>query len=140
MQYEQRAPDRPGLRADPAGNLTERVVADMSKASALVDVGKKRVNPLRELWQNKFLYLLALPAIAYTFIFSYLTLPYIVIAFEKFNYKTGIFSPFVGLANFEYFFKSSWAWTVTRNTLVINILFLLVVRCAPCCGPSGSMR
>ena len=98
----------------------------MSKASALVDVGKKRVNPLRELWQNKFLYLLALPAIAYTFIFSYLTLPYIVIAFEKFNYKTGIFSPFVGLANFEYFFKSSWAWTVTRNTLVINILFLLV--------------
>ena len=126
MQYEQRAPDRPGLRADPAGNLTERVVADMSKASALVDVGKKRVNPLRELWQNKFLYLLALPAIAYTFIFSYLTLPYIVIAFEKFNYKTGIFSPFVGLANFEYFFKSSWAWTVTRNTLVINILFLLV--------------
>ncbi len=126
MQYEQRAPDRPGLRADPAGNLIERVVADMSKASALVDVGKKRVNPLRELWQNKFLYLLALPAIAYTFIFSYLTLPYIVIAFEKFNYKTGIFSPFVGLANFEYFFKSSWAWTVTRNTLVINILFLLV--------------
>ena len=104
MKYEQRAPDRPGLRADPAGNLTERVVADMSKASALVDVGKKRVNPLRELWQNKFLYLLALPAIAYTFIFSYLTLPYIVIAFEKFNYKTGIFSPFVGLANFEYFF------------------------------------
>ena len=98
----------------------------MSKASALVDVGKKRVNPLRELWQNKFLYLLALPAIAYTFIFSYLTLPYIVIAFEKFNYKTGIMSPFVGLKNFEYFFKSSWAWTVTRNTLVINILFLLV--------------
>ena len=37
-----------------------------------------------------------------------------------------VFSPFVGLKNFEYFFKSSWAWTVTRNTLVINILFLIV--------------
>ena len=98
----------------------------MSKASALVDVSKKRVNPFKELWTNKFLYLLALPAVVYTFIFSYLTLPYIVIAFEKFNYKTGVFSPFVGLKNFEYFFKSSWAWTVTRNTLVINILFLIV--------------
>lgn len=102
------------------------MIANMSKASALVDVSKKRVNPFKELWTNKFLYLLALPAVVYTFIFSYLTLPYIVIAFEKFNYKSGVFSPFVGLKNFEYFFKSSWAWTVTRNTLVINILFLIV--------------
>lgn len=87
---------------------------------------KKRVNPLKELWRNKFLYLLALPAVIYTFVYSYLSLPYMAIAFEKFNYKTGIFSPFVGLKNFEYFFQSSWAWTITRNTLVINILFLIV--------------
>ena len=107
-------------------HYSERMIANMSKASALVDVSKKRVNPFKELWTNKFLYLLALPAVVYTFIFSYLTLPYIVIAFEKFNYKSGVFSPFVGLKNFEYFFKSSWAWTVTRNTLVINILFLIV--------------
>ena len=58
--------------------------------------------------------------------FSYLTLPYTVIAFEKSNSQDGHLSPFVGLKNFEYFFKSSWAWTVTRNTLVINILFLIV--------------
>lgn len=87
---------------------------------------RRRVNPIKELWNNKFLYLLALPAMAYTFIYCYMSLPYIVIAFEKFNYKTGIFSKFVGLQNFEYFFKSSWAWTITRNTLVINILFLVV--------------
>lgn len=86
---------------------------------------KKRSDPFSELWKHKFLYLLVLPAALYTFIFSYLTLPYMVIAFEKYNYKTGIRSPFVGLKNFEYFFKSSWAWTVTRNTLVINVLFLL---------------
>lgn len=87
---------------------------------------RRGVNPLRELWQNKFLYLLVLPAVVYTFIFCYLTLPYIAIAFEKFNYKTGIFSEFVGLKNFQYFFASSWAWTITRNTLIINILFLVV--------------
>jgi len=86
----------------------------------------RKVNPLKELWKNKFLYLLALPAVVYTFVYSYMSLPYMVIAFEKFNYKTGLFSPFVGLKNFEYFFKSSWAWTITRNTLMINILFLAV--------------
>lgn len=94
-------------------------------AEAAVVIPKKRVNPFKELWTNKFLYILALPAIVYTFIFSYYTLPYMVIAFEKFNYKTGIFSEFVGLKNFEYFFSSSWAWTVTRNTIVINVLFLV---------------
>lgn len=86
---------------------------------------KKRGNPFREIWRHKFLYLLVLPALLYTFIFSYMTLPYMAIAFEKYSYKTGIRSPFVGLKNFEYFFKSSWAWTVTRNTIVINVLFLL---------------
>ena len=72
----------------------------MSKASALVDVSKKRVNPFKELWTNKFLYLLALPAVVYTFIFSYLTLPYIDIAIYTFNNKTGVFSPIVVLKNF----------------------------------------
>ena len=85
----------------------------------------KRVNPLREIWHHKFLYILVLPAVIYTFVFSYLALPYLAIAFEKYNYKTGLKSPFVGLRNFQYFFQSSWAWTVTRNTLVINVLFLV---------------
>ena len=98
----------------------------MHKQAVGVSVAMKgRVNPLQELWNKKFLYLLALPAVIYTFIYGYLTLPYVVIAFEKFNYASGIFSPFVGLENFASFFRSSWAWTVTRNTLVINFLFLL---------------
>ncbi len=86
---------------------------------------RKKVNPLREIWDKKLLYLLALPAIAYTFIYGYMALPYIIIAFEKFHYSTGIMSPFIGLENFQAFFKSSWAWAITRNTLVINFLFLI---------------
>lgn len=86
---------------------------------------RERVNPLKEIWGKKFLYLLVLPAILYTFIYGYMTLPYIAIAFEKFHYKTGIRSPFVGLDNFKAFFRSSWAGAVTRNTLVINFLFLI---------------
>jgi putative aldouronate transport system permease protein len=86
----------------------------------------KTKNVFYELWHNKYLYLLALPAVVYTFIFGYMTMPYMAIAFEKFNFKTGIFSPFVGVENFRHFFASSWAWTVTRNTLVINIFFLVI--------------
>lgn len=97
----------------------------MSKPSASAAAVKKRVNPVKEIWQNKFLYLLVLPAAIYTFIFSYCTLPYIAIAFERYNFRTGLLSPFTGLDNFRYFFASSWAWTVTRNTLMINVLFLV---------------
>ncbi len=85
----------------------------------------KIMNTGWELWKNKFLYILALPAMLYVFIYSYATLPYISIAFQKFNYKTGLFSPFIGLNNFKYFFRSSWAWIVTRNTLMINFVFLI---------------
>lgn len=100
----------------------------MSKQkSALESLGidRERVNPFREIWSKKFLYLLVLPAIVYTFIYGYMTLPYIAIAFEKFHYKTGIRSPFIGFDNFAAFFKSSWAGAVTRNTLIINFLFLI---------------
>ncbi len=62
----------------------------------------------------------------YTLIFGYLTLPYLVIAFQRFSYKTGIFdSEWVGLKNFEYFFKSSRAWLVTSNTLKLNLIFII---------------
>ena len=98
----------------------------MVKTAGKTTLGQpRRVNPIVEIWSKRFLYVLALPAIVYTFIYGYMTLPYIIIAFEKFHYKTGIASPFIGLDNFSSFFRSSWAWAVTRNTLMINFLFLI---------------
>lgn len=98
----------------------------MSSSTAVKkNARKKRPNPFAEIWNNRFLYLLAVPAILYTFIYGYMTLPYIAIAFEKFHFSSGIRSPFIGLTNFTAFFESSWAWAVTRNTLVINFLFLI---------------
>lgn len=82
---------------------------------------------LRELKQNGSAYLLVVPAAIYTLIFGYFTLPYMLIAFQKFNFKTGIFnSPWVGLDNFEFFFSSPRAWEVTFNTLKLNFLFIVV--------------
>ena len=76
--------------------------------------------------RNPFSYLLLLPAMAYVFVFGYMTYPYIIIAFKKFNYQLGPWgSPFVGLDNFTFFFKSSVAGRVVFNTLFLNIAFIL---------------
>lgn len=80
---------------------------------------------IKELSKNRTLYLFLVPAGLYVLFYGYLTLPYMIIAFERYNFKTGIRSEFVGLANFRYFFSSSWAWTVTRNTLILNFFFII---------------
>lgn len=72
-------------------------------------------------WQ---LLVLSLPAVIKVFIFSYLPMVGIVIAFKELNYADGLFkSPWVGFKNFEFFFKSSDAWRITRNTLSMNFMF-----------------
>jgi putative aldouronate transport system permease protein len=79
-----------------------------------------------ELLKNRFSYLLILPAMVYVFVFSYATYPYLLIAFQKFNYTKGILhSDWVGFKNFEFFFKSSDAMLITLNTIKLNLLFLI---------------
>ncbi|WP_233531961.1 ABC transporter permease [Paenibacillus alkalitolerans] len=75
--------------------------------------------------KNKYLYLLILPGFIFIFIFEYLPLFGLVIAFQDFNAVKGIMgSEFVGLKNFEFFFQSKdWLW-VTFNTVYLNLLFL----------------
>ena len=69
--------------------------------------------------------LMLLPAVAYTVIFSYIPMTGIVMAFKKYSYAGGIFnSPWNGLKNFEFFFKSGQAALVTRNTVLYNLLFI----------------
>lgn len=85
----------------------------------------KRDGWISDVLSNPFSYLLLLPAAAYTLVFGYLTLPYILMAFENYNFQLGIWrSPFVGLKNFEFFFRSNSAWQVTFNTLYLNVLFI----------------
>lgn len=81
----------------------------------------------RALRKNKVLLMMLIPAFLYFFIFSYLPMSGAVVAFKSYNFRDGIFgSPWVGLSNFEYFFKSGQAWTVTRNTILYNVGFIVV--------------
>lgn len=72
------------------------------------------------------LYLLALPAVIYTFVFSYIPLYGLQIAFRRFVASKGIWgSEWIGLENFERFFSSPQFTTILTNTLILSFYSLL---------------
>jgi len=86
----------------------------------------KKYTIFTDIRRNPFSYLLALPAMVYVFIFGYMTLPYILMAFQKYNFRQGLFgSEFVGFRNFEFFFRSNRIGMVTYNTVFLNTLFIV---------------
>lgn len=70
--------------------------------------------------------LLAVPAIITLFLMCYLPMFGIIIAFKDFNYSLGMFkSPWVGFNNFKFLFNSVDAWTITRNTILYNLAYIV---------------
>lgn len=75
-----------------------------------------------ELIKNRAYYLMALPAMVMLFLFAYLPMPGIIIAFKKFNFLDGLFkSPWNGLNNFRFYFTSSDFLRTTFNTVWLNL-------------------
>lgn len=73
------------------------------------------------------IYLMALPALLYLLINNYIPMGGMVIAFKNFQYNKGIWgSSWSGFKNFEFLFKTNDAWTITRNTVLYNLAFILL--------------
>lgn len=71
------------------------------------------------------LFLMLLPGMIYLIINNYLPMYGITIAFKNLDYSKGIWgSPWVGLKNFEYLFKTKDAAIMIRNTLCYNLVFI----------------
>lgn len=71
------------------------------------------------------LFLMMLPGLIYLFINNYLPMFGITIAFKTLDYSKGILgSPWCGLDNFEFLFKTKDAFIMIRNTLGYNIVFI----------------
>lgn len=67
------------------------------------------------------------PGLIYLFFNNYLPMLGIAIAFKKVNFAKGFLnSDWVGLKNFEYLFKTSDAYIITRNTILYNLLFIFL--------------
>lgn len=73
---------------------------------------------LRRHWQ---LYLLIIPPLLYFAVFKYVPMSNIVIAFKNYSVVKGVWdSPWVGLKNFELFFRNPVFWTLIKNTLLLS--------------------
>ncbi|NWL88583.1 MULTISPECIES: ABC transporter permease [unclassified Paenibacillus] len=87
---------------------------------------KGRGSKLKHIAKNPFLYVMAVPGLLFFLVFSYFPIYGIMIAFKDYDFSKGITgSKWVGFKNFDYFFTSDDFWTVLRNTLVLNTLFIL---------------
>ena len=83
----------------------------------------KRVGKtLKRFWP---LYLMFLPGAIYLFINCYIPMFGIQIAFRQYNARDGIYgSPWCGLKNFEFLFRTNDALIMIRNTLLYNLVFI----------------
>lgn len=77
--------------------------------------------------KNKVILFMLIPAVLYYFIFMYVPMAGIIIAFKRLDYAAGIFgSDWVGFDNFKFFFMSGQAFNVTKNTFLYNLVFIVV--------------
>ena len=86
------------------------------------------VKRLKRYWQ---LYLLVLPPIVTTFIWHYIPLYGVVIAFKDYKPKLGILgSPWYGFKHFEWFFNRPMFWSILWNTVRISLYSFATFPCA----------
>lgn len=89
---------------------------------------------LKDVGKNKTRLVMTIPVLLYFLCFSYMPMFGLVIAFQKFNLRKGVFgSEFVGLKNFEFLFTSDKAFIITRNTVLYNLVFIVLGMFLACC-------
>ena len=88
---------------------------------------RKRMRKREDFKRYLPLYLMMIPGILYLIANNYLPMFGILIAFKKVNFALGIFaSPWVGLDNFEFLFKTKDAWMMIRNTVCYNLVWIVI--------------
>lgn len=81
----------------------------------------------RKLWRHKVFYLFLLPGIVWFFMFSYVPLYGVQVAFRDFTYSGGFSgSPWAGLKYFRQFFDYYQSMDIIRNTIIISLMKLLI--------------
>lgn len=89
----------------------------------------KRGSFLRSLIKYRAFLIMLLPAVVYTLIFNYFPMSGIILAFKRYTFAGGIFGSAWAdpwYKNFIFFFRSGQAGVVTRNTVLYNVLFIVV--------------
>ncbi|AQY52282.1 ABC transporter permease [Listeria weihenstephanensis FSL R9-0317] len=86
----------------------------------------------KKLYANKIWLFMVLPGVAWFVIFAYLPMFGTVIAFKDYRVDGNGFisslmsSDWVGLDNFKFLFRTDDAFIITRNTVLYNLVFIIV--------------
>lgn len=85
---------------------------------------RKQIHGVIKHWQ---LYLMLAPALLYIILFQYKPMYGVLIAFQDYSLKKGVWgSEFIGFANFERVFSSYWFPVILKNTLTLSLLSLIL--------------
>lgn len=86
----------------------------------------------RQIRRDKYLYILLAPAVILVFVFAYMPMPGIMVAFKDYDVFKGFWgSPWVGLKHIREVFELPMMMDAIGNTLVISVLTLLISFPAP---------
>lgn len=109
--------------------MNQTVPSSQPSGPANIKRIKPFVSPLRK--HTWMLHLMVLPAVIFTFIFAYLPMSGILMAFQHYKPKRGLFgSEWVGLEHFRYMLQNDYFLQIVGNTLffaVIKIVLNLIV-------------
>ena len=91
----------------------------------IVELNKKK--RFTDLKKNLPLLALTIPGMLYLLINNYFPMFGVFIAFKDLDYSKGIFgSDWCGLKNFEFLFRTSEAGRMIRNTILYNLIFIIL--------------
>ena len=90
-------------------------------------INKPKTSLAKHLYKNRWLYLMCIPGLAFLIIFKYIPMYGVIMAFQDFSFKKGIFgSSFNNFAHFKQLFNSGKFWNVFTNSIVLSMLKLVI--------------
>ena len=107
--------------------LIQQNLSDKQKGLQTVKKTKfKKI--IRNIKRARGLYLLLLIPLVYVFIFNYIPMYGIIIAFKRYSIRLGILgSEWVGLYHFKRFLGNIKFYEIMRNTVVLSVYSLVAV-------------
>lgn len=111
-------------------NKKERVMCMIENNAARVKKPKSKF--LKEFKKNQPMFIMLLPGLILLLLINYLPMVGVLIAFKDFKnlgnnfFDSFLLSKWVGFDNFKFFLSGPDAFTITRNTVVYNVIFIIV--------------
>jgi putative aldouronate transport system permease protein len=93
----------------------------------------RKKSPLRlELTRNRALYLMVIPSVVLIFLFAYLPMFGVLVAFKNYNLALGVIrSPWVGFKYFIQFFNDPFFYRIINNTFLLSLFSIMIGFPAP---------